>query len=75
MPETVIYLCRSTNLMVSCLLILPWCIAIAGYWMSSKYSNNQQQPTTSYKIIQIATRYEEANKSATHHKQDIQMTI
>ena len=44
--ETVTHLCQSTDLMVNSPLLLSWCIAITGYWISSiiiivKASNNQ----------------------------------
>ena len=49
MPETVAYLCQLTSLMVSCLLLVPWCTAITGYWICSNKSNSQQQPTAGYR--------------------------
>ena len=45
MPEIAARLYQSTSLMVSCLLLLPWCTAITGYWISSNNGNSQQQPT------------------------------
>ena len=41
--------CRSTSLLASHLLLLPWCMAIAGYGISSDNSNSQQQPIVGYK--------------------------
>ena len=49
MPETVVHLCQYTGVMVSRLLLLPWCTAITGYWISSNKSNSQQQPTAIYR--------------------------
>ena len=49
MPETVVQLCHSSSLMVSYLLLLPWCTAITGYRISNNNSNSQQQPTTGYR--------------------------
>ena len=64
MAETVAHLCQSTSLMISCLLLLPWCTAITGYQISNNNSNTQQQlrhwPQT-YK--QIATGWESTYKS------------
>ena len=45
----VIQLCHSSSLMVSYLLLLHWCTAIAGYQISNNNSNSQQQPTTGYR--------------------------
>ena len=49
MPEIVTHLCQLTSIMVSCLLLLPWCTAITGYQISDIYHNSQQQPTVSYR--------------------------
>ena len=46
--ETVACLHQSTNLMVSYLLLLPWCTAITSCWISNNNSNSQQQTTTGY---------------------------
>ena len=35
--------------MASHLLLLPWCMAIAGYRISYDNSNSQKQPTTGYR--------------------------
>ena len=45
MLETVSHFCQYTGLMVSSLLLLPQCMAITGYQISSTNSNSQQQPT------------------------------
>ena len=49
MPETIARLYQSTSLMASSLLLLPWCMAIAAYWIGSNNDNRQQQPTASYR--------------------------
>ena len=49
MDKTVTYLCQSTSLLVSCLLLLPWCSAITSCWISSDNNNSQQQPTADYR--------------------------
>ena len=48
MSETDAHICQLTYLMVNHLIHLPWCTAIAGYWISSNNTNCQQQPTTGY---------------------------
>ena len=45
----VAHFCQSTCLMVSHLLLLPWCTAITGYQTSSNKSNSQQQLTSGYR--------------------------
>ena len=49
MPETVLCLFQSTSLMVSHLLLLPWCTVITGYWISS--NNN---PTRAFQLSIVA---------------------
>ena len=49
MPETVACLCQMTTLTVSHLLLLPWCTAITGHWISSNNSNSQQQLAAGYR--------------------------
>ena len=49
MPETVAHLCQLTTLMISHQLLLPWCTAITGYWISSNNINHQQKLTTIYR--------------------------
>ena len=76
MPETVISLCQLTSLMVSCLLLLPWCIAIAGYWISSSNSNSQQQLTASYRqASKSLSGTSWPTKSENHHKQNVHVAI
>ena len=48
MPKAVAHLCQQTGLMISHVRLLLWCIAIAGYQLSSNKSNSQQQPTAGY---------------------------
>ena len=48
MPEAVTRLCQYTSLLVSHLILLPWCTSITGYWISSNKNNSQQQPTIGY---------------------------
>ena len=67
-PKTVAHLCQSTILMVNHLLLLPWCMVINSYWISS---NGKQQPTAGYWLHmnkQINTRCKSANQSENHHK-------
>ena len=43
MSETITCLNQLSCLVVRHLLLLPWCTAITGYWVSSNYSNCQQK--------------------------------
>ena len=54
MLEAVARLCQYTGLMVSCLLLLPWCIVFAGYWICSNKSYIQQLSTASYMYKQAS---------------------
>ena len=49
MPKIVGHLCQFTGLMVSRLLLLPWCSAITGCWISSDNSHSQQQLAVKYR--------------------------
>ena len=40
---------RSTSLLANHLLLLPWCMTIAGYGINSDDSSSQQQPSVGYK--------------------------
>ena len=49
MSKTVAQLCQQTDLMISHLLLLPWCMAITSYRISSNNNKSQQQPTAGYR--------------------------
>ena len=50
MPETVTHPCQYTTLMASHVLLLPWCMVIAGYQISNDNGNsNDYQPLATNK--------------------------
>ena len=65
MPKIVAHLYQLTSLMVSLLLLLPWCTAIAGYQLSSNNSNSWQQPTAGYRNQANHSRHKLVNISET----------
>ena len=79
MPQIAVHLCQQTSIMANHLLLLPWCIAITGYWISSAHSNNQQQPTAGYKqttkTLPDGDKRKSADKNENHYKHNKQLII
>ena len=78
MPEAVSHLCQYTGLiMVSCLLLLPWCMAITGYWINNNNNNIQQLPTAGYRQtsrslpgVSLPTRVKTTINTIMYYKRD-----